>query len=72
MMQEIMSMVMPQKCRKPMMLVRLRLTMRTTMKQTGTLHSSRKVTMMTAVIDRPRFRHNSDPMIMSVSQEAYI
>ena len=69
-MQEMMSMVMPQKWRKPMMLVRLRVTMATTRTQTWTLQRRRKVTTITAVMESPRLRHSSDPMMMSVSQEA--
>ena len=67
-MQEMMSMVMFQKWRNPMMSVRLMVTMRTTRKQIWMLQRRRKVTRTTTAMERPRFRHNS--IMMSVSQLA--
>ena len=69
-MQEMMSMVKFQKWRNPTMSVRLMVTMRTTMKQIWMLQRRRKVTSTTTAMERPRFRHNSAPIMMSVSQLA--
>ena len=68
--QEMMSMVMSQKWRKPTMSTRVRMTVRKTMVVILRLVSRTNTTKKMAAIARPIFRHNSYPIISSVSQAA--